>query len=197
MPKFLTFHKADGDSKLEGITVEIFPVKYAYGEWKRDNYCPDVSHCTWGYYHPATGEIETLLRSYTLEHYGTVETRKRGSWGRHARHRTPGWSGRSRYSSRYNKTPFRRSITVRPVQDLYFNDYESANLVLCELRGMIKDYGRATVADLMTLVGLQTNFTDSLYGWTSLDATGIGAVNDDYVITFPDAKSSEGDSQCQ
>jgi len=188
MPKFLTFHKADGDSKLEGITVEIFPVKYAYGKWKRDNYCPDISHCTWGYYHPATGEIETLLRSYTLDHYGIVETRKRGSWGRHARHRTPG-----RGIPRYNPKRFRHNNfgsnrpKSRPVEDIFFESYEDANLVLCELRGMIKDYGWATVADLMTLVGLPRNFTDEQYGWTSLDATGIGPVNDDYVITFPDA----------
>jgi len=188
MPKFLTFNKGDGDSKLEGITVGVFPVKYAYGKWKRDDYCSDVSNCTWGYHHPATGEIEVLPSKYALEHYGTVETLKRGSWGPHARHR-------SSYHTRYNKTPFPRAIRpVRPVADLFFNDYGDATLVLNALRDSIKSFGYATVGDLRTLVGLQSSFVDQQHGWTNLGMAGIRAVDDDYVIEFPDAKSLEGGS---
>ena len=61
--------------------------------------------------------------------------------------------------------------------------------VLNQLRDLITDYDRATVADYYDLVGMSSKFTDNNFGWTNLDSAYISNVRGGYTIILPKARA--------
>lgn len=73
-----------------------------------------------------------------------------------------------------------RPRTLSPVSrarhdfdDIILSSRGEAEEVLSNLVDFTVDYGAATVADLYSLVGISTSFTDNKYGWTDLSGAYI------------------------
>lgn len=62
-----------------------------------------------------------------------------------------------------------------------FRSQSDAEDVLDALRDFIKAYGRASIADLMSLAGCyDINYRSDFYGWTDLEAATISIQYDSY-----------------
>lgn len=46
---------------------------------------------------------------------------------------------------------------------------EEAEYVLARLDGILEDYGTVRVSDLYYLIGIDSDYTANLYGWTNID----------------------------
>lgn len=62
-----------------------------------------------------------------------------------------------------------------------------AEEVLSHLVDLTEDYGQATIADLYSLVGMTSAFTDDKYGWTNLSTATVSRVREGYLINLPKA----------
>ena len=60
-----------------------------------------------------------------------------------------------------------------------------AEEVLSHLVDLTVDYGQATVADLYDLVDIESNHTDSKYGWVDLGGADVSRTRGGYVINLP------------
>lgn len=60
--------------------------------------------------------------------------------------------------------------------------------VLNQMRDLITDYDRCTVADYYDLVGVSSNFTDNSFGWTNLDSAYISSTRGGFTIKLPTAR---------
>lgn len=123
-------------------------------------------------------------------------------YGESRPHRRPGPGGRSagptnytRYSVRGNN-PLGRAGAAddrrqpvqsqsRGVDDLLFASRPEAELVLDRMYDLLKDYESASVADLFSLVGLSSSYTDQKWGWTDLHGSQIRRTRDGYILEFP------------
>lgn len=78
------------------------------------------------------------------------------------------------------------------MRDVYFNTYavrfeseKAAQNVIDAMKTMIHNYGMVSAADFYDMVGVGSDYTDSKYGWKSLDGTQIERHADGYSIEFP------------
>lgn len=93
----------------------------------------------------------------------------------------------------YNKfsEPQRREST--PVRtgysfdDIVLDNRGEAEDVLEHMDALINRYGIVSVSDLNELVGVQGNYTDNRYGWTSLRTAQVVRVRDGYLLKLPRA----------
>lgn len=119
-----------------------------------------------------------------------------------------GGGGRSRGRSRdkektnytsYYKSEYKRSRRRGRDEDEYDEpktDYrniilkyaEDAKEVVDQMRGRIKEYGQATIADLFDLVDITGKYTDNNWGWTREEDIGIRRVSSGYLIDVTEAK---------
>lgn len=60
-----------------------------------------------------------------------------------------------------------------------------ADEVLDQLFSLVSQYEQATVADLYTLVGVTSEFTDRSWGWTDLRGSNISRQRNGYLIDLP------------
>lgn len=93
------------------------------------------------------------------------------------------------YNSGYNSNVgsnnlYRKHSTYR-FDDIILERRDEAESVLEELVGYTIQYGCASVADLYSLIGIESSFTDNGYGWDDLSTTAVVRVRDGYLIDLP------------
>ena len=77
------------------------------------------------------------------------------------------------------------ALEITPEPSLTFVSREAAEEVLEELNGVIRDYGQASVTDLMVIAGLTGSFTNNRYGWTNQIHLCIDSVRDGFLLRLP------------
>lgn len=73
--------------------------------------------------------------------------------------------------------------------DIVMSSRADALMVLNDLKDQIEDYGNATVANFLELVGEDPGHSDNKYGWTNLDRAYVEAVRGGYIVELPRARS--------
>lgn len=71
--------------------------------------------------------------------------------------------------------------------DIILESRGEAEDVLERMDDLLDAYGIVSVADLYDLVGIQGNYTDNKYGWTSLRNADIQRLRDGYLLKLPKA----------
>ena len=96
------------------------------------------------------------------------------------------------YESSYNNIRARQVQTVRPndrarhdFDDIIIANRGEAEEVLSHLVDLIVDYGSASVADLYSLVDMDSDYTDRRYGWTDLRGACVVRVPNGYLLDLP------------
>lgn len=116
--------------------------------------------------------------------------RRRGSGSRPSGSPTP----YNRYAVRGNNPigragsgdhrPIAEARTQR-VDDILLATRVEAETVLDRLYDLLKEYESASVADLNSLVGLSSNYTDQKWGWMDLHGSQVRRVRDGYILELP------------
>lgn len=125
--------------------------------------------------------------------YGENRTPRRGV-GRSNSGNNPGPTNYTRYAVRGNN-PLGRADTqdrrplhsgrTQTIDDILLATRVEAETVLDRLYDLLKEYELASVADLYSLVGLSSNYTDQKWGWTDLQGSQIRRVRDGYILELP------------
>ena len=92
------------------------------------------------------------------------------------------------FSSKNNDA--RRPSTTKQVHspcEITLPSRRDAEAVLDQMRGLIRDYGVVTVADLYMSCDITHNFMDAKYGWTDLRNAEVARDGDGWYIKFPNA----------
>ena len=71
--------------------------------------------------------------------------------------------------------------------DIIFESRIQAESVLSDLRESIKDYGCATVSELLNFSGMSSHYTNAGIGWRNLDYVPITRIRDGYILNLPRA----------
>lgn len=74
---------------------------------------------------------------------------------------------------------------TQSVDDILLATRVEAETVLDRLYDLLKEYETASVADLYSLVGLSSNYTDQKWGWTDLHGSQVRRVRDGYILELP------------
>lgn len=129
-----------------------------------------------------TGGIEMIL-------YGE----RRGS-SRMNRDRGRSYVNYSGYSTRRDDNRARNGSRVRrSARDRVYNDdiiiptRGEAEQTIDSLLDIIDQYGSASIADLYSLTGIDSDFTDNSYGWTNLSTASVSRTRDGYILNLPRA----------
>ncbi len=106
----------------------------------------------------------------------------------------PGPTNYTRYAVRGNNPIGRQghedrrptaSVRTQMVDDILLATRPEAELVVDRMYDLLRDYDTVTVADLHSLVGLSSSYTDQKWGWTDLQGTNVRRVRDGYVLDLP------------
>ena len=73
-------------------------------------------------------------------------------------------------------------------EDIVFDSYGEAELVLDEMDNVLDDRHEVTVADLYDMAGLYAPFTMNRYGWTNLSSAKVMREGTGYIIKLPKAR---------
>lgn len=117
---------------------------------------------------------------------------------RHSR-RSGGSSSKVSYRSYYEKDRdrFRDRDTARAgsgfdYDEIIFDSFGDAEIVLTEMENVIESYGFVSVADLYDLADVTNhNYLANRYGWTNLSSAKTVPVRDGYIIKLPKARPLE------
>ena len=99
------------------------------------------------------------------------------------------------YNQRYrqrsqtrSRSPNRNVIrqTEEIFEDIFFENRNDAQLVLGRMMELIAEYGKVTMGDLHSLVGLGQNITHEGWGWDNLSGVRVQFSSEGYVIDFPE-----------
>jgi hypothetical protein len=71
------------------------------------------------------------------------------------------------------------------IDDILLATRVEAETVLDRLYDLLKEYETASVADLHSLVGLSSSYTDQKWGWVDLHGSQIRRVRDGYILDLP------------
>jgi hypothetical protein len=123
--------------------------------------------------------------------YGDGDRRRR--YG--ARPQTgPGPTNYTRYSARGNNPIGRQgqedrrptaTVKTQFIDDILLNTRVEAETVVDRMYDLLRDYEVVSVADLHSLVGLSSSYTDQKWGWNDLQGTDVRRVRDGYVLILP------------
>ena len=69
--------------------------------------------------------------------------------------------------------------------DIFLDSKAEAREVLNGLMDLVEDYGQASVEDFYDLVGLDSQYTDSRWGWTDLRNAYIENTRRGWIIRLP------------
>jgi hypothetical protein len=83
-------------------------------------------------------------------------------------------------------TPTKSARVEVMFEDVLYDTREDAELVLGRLLELIAEYDQATIGDLYSLVGLQSNYTHERYGWFDLSRSRVHFTSDGYLIDLPE-----------
>lgn len=86
-------------------------------------------------------------------------------------------------SSPNRHTPQRRSSSE--VQDIVMESRAAAEMVLERLFEALEKYGAVSQADLNSLIGQTSVYTDQIWGWTDLAGSDIRRISGGWLIVLP------------
>lgn len=148
---------------------------------------------------PQAKDMITEAASQGFERFIYGENRvHRGIRGRGNAGGPPGTTNYTRYAVRGNNplgrtsSEDRRPIVQPKTQtpdDILLATRVEAETVLDRLYDLLKEYECASVADLYSLVGLSSSYTDQKWGWTDLHGSQIRRVRDGYILELPKTTS--------
>jgi hypothetical protein len=75
------------------------------------------------------------------------------------------------------------------IDDILLATRVEAETVLDRMYDLLKEYECASVADLYSLVGLSSSYTDQKWGWTDLHGSQVRRVRDGYILELPKTTS--------
>jgi hypothetical protein len=96
-----------------------------------------------------------------------------------------GSRGRDDRDDRGSRDISRSGRARHDFDDVIFDSRAEAEDVLTHLVDLTLDYGIASVGDFYELSGIESQFTDNKYGWTSLRGACTDRVRNGYVIRLP------------
>lgn len=79
----------------------------------------------------------------------------------------------------------RQARTNMDFRDIVLSSRADAENVLDSLRGLIVEYGVASISDLYGFVGMTADFTDDLRGWEDLRTASIRIVSGGHMLVLP------------
>lgn len=121
---------------------------------------------------------ETITGGIDMMLYG--ETRNRSSKGSKV-------SYSKYYDDRDRGYERRRARIGYEYDDIVLESRAEAEEVLNSMDDLLERYGIVSVGDLYDLVGIQGNYTDNKYGWTSLRSASVHRTRDGYLLKLPKA----------
>jgi len=128
------------------------------------------------------GSIEVLLRGETRGYRGG-----RGGSGGGGRSYVRYDKASYRNDKEDRREPSSRNRARHNFDDIVLDSRGEAEEVLSTLVDLVEDYDVASVADLYDLVGIESSFVDTKYGWTNLSRASVSRVRDGYLIDLPRA----------
>lgn len=123
---------------------------------------------------------ETITGGIDMMLYG--ETRHRSSGGKGSK-----VSYSKYYDDRDRGYERRRTRIGYEYDDIVLESRAEAEEVLNSMDDLLERYGIVSVGDLYDLVGIQGNYTDNKYGWTSLRSASVHRTRDGYLLKLPKA----------
>lgn len=75
--------------------------------------------------------------------------------------------------------------------EIILSSREEAELVLEQLDLVIGKYDFVTVWDLNDLLGIEPNFVDQKWGWTSIVGSNVRQIREGFLLTLPDTEPLE------
>jgi hypothetical protein len=106
----------------------------------------------------------------------------------------PGPTNYTRYAVRGNNPIGRQphedrrptvSVRTQDIDDILLATRIEAETVVDRMYDLLRDYDTVSVADLHSLVGLSSSYTDQKWGWTDLQGTDVRRVREGYVLVLP------------
>lgn len=79
----------------------------------------------------------------------------------------------------------RRARAAHDFEEIVLDSRTEAEMVLSTLYDALERYEQVTVADLLELVGISSNFTEMRYGWTDLHGSRIEHIRGGYLLNLP------------
>ena len=134
--------------------------------------------------------VELITNGINMVLYGESQAPRKRNIGYGGRERRPGVRYGGYYRDRHEPHEPER-IRARPaiagdkVDRMVYDIRPDAVQVLSGLCDIITSYGSTSVADLYGLAGITAAYTDSAYGWLSLDSAQVVPVSGGYIIDLP------------
>lgn len=93
------------------------------------------------------------------------------------------------YARYYEEPERRRQVRANTahydMDDVIFGMRDEAEDVLSAMVDLIMDYGQVSVADLYSLVGIDSSYTDQKWGWDNLSRAYVKRARDGYQLMLP------------
>lgn len=138
------------------------------------------------------GIKETILNLISMSFFGEYRSRDRRNYDRGYRGDSSRYDYRGCYRGNvYDRENYRRDSGRNSRYDhddrvdfrnIVLRQRSDAERVIRSLRGRIRDYGSASVAELLDLVDLSGDYTDNNYGWVDERDVGIRQVSGGFLI---------------
>lgn len=107
----------------------------------------------------------------------------------------PGPTNYTRYAVRGNNPIGRQdqadprrpvaSVRTQDIDDILLQTRVEAEHVIDRMYDLLRDYETVSVADLHSLIGWSSSYTDQKWGWTDLQGTDVRRVRDGYILILP------------
>lgn len=106
---------------------------------------------------------------------------------RHGRHLSYNKQYRQSHGKRKQGINRKKVEHIEEVFDpIFFEHREDAQLILGRMMEYVAEFGVATVLDVNSLAGLESNYTQQGWGWDDLSGTRVHFSREGYVIDFPE-----------
>ena len=117
--------------------------------------------------------LDVVTGALSMLFYGDSSAARKGN---------KNYSGISTASYNNGKTNYRNESMKTSIDGIILSTRVDAANVLNQMRDILTDYQKVTVADYLDLVGISSNFTDNSRGWTNLDSAYISNVPGGFTI---------------
>lgn len=106
----------------------------------------------------------------------------------------PGPTNYTRYAVRGNNPIGRQgqddrrptaSVRTQDIDNILLATRVEAETVVDRMYDLLRDYETVSVADLHSLIGWSSTYTDQKWGWTELQGTEVRRVRDGYILILP------------
>lgn len=106
----------------------------------------------------------------------------------------PGPTNYTRYAVRGNNPIGRQgqedrrptaAVRTQDIDDILLATRVEAETVIDRMYDLLRDYETVSVADLHSLIGWSSSYTDQKWGWSDLQGTDVRRVRDGYILVLP------------